>query len=281
MRFLSLRLFIVACLMLLLNASLWSQAFVEYGNFANPDDAYGSHTRPASWAGGPSNVSVRLQADGTLLHDDGQGLSQRTARNTLNFTSPSSMDNPQDFDNLNVIDVYGSRLPLLQQMSASGTSTLIYEFAQPVNEGLDLFITDVDSDDSVLFRAFGSGNTPLDMTAWNLLGAGDLSLFKNTGLVFSPVIAPVPVTNFTTGSISLVAVDATNYNRSYSIFRAPASQSIERIEIDFTGTINSPNRVLAGNGSHIYVAIASVPEPATGLLGAVCLIAVCLRRRKQ
>ena len=92
------------------------------------------------WLGGPSAVTLTLETDESILHADGIGQAQRTARNTQNFVEGGS---PQTYDNPAVIDLYGERLPLLQQMSADGVSTLSYDFATPVNQAVDLFITAV------------------------------------------------------------------------------------------------------------------------------------------
>lgn len=125
--------------------------------------------------------------------------------------------------------------------------------------GLDLFVTDLDTSDSVSVRAFGSGGSALDMTQWTLAGEGDLSLYKNTGSDFSDVIAPTPITTFSSDSIDLTAVDSTNYNRSYSILRSPLDVTVESIEIEFTGIQNSASRDAPLTGSHVYLVLSTVP----------------------
>jgi hypothetical protein len=171
---------------------------------------------------------VRFFADGTL-HDDGMGSSQRTARNTLNYTPPysASATNPQNYDELITLSLYGGRLPFPQQMSASGASMPSYTLTNPVHEALDLLVTDLDQSD---------------------------------------------------------AVDDTNYNRSISVLRSPAGVALERIEITFSGTRNSPDRDSGGNASRVYLALATAaPEPGLGV-GLVCgiaLTAVLVPRRNR
>ena len=220
---------------------------------------FGDHSFTATWDQvGP--VTVTFESDEAILHNDGNGQSQRTARNTLNFEAPSAPTNPQNYDNLELIDVYGTRFPQLQQMSANGTSTLRYELSVMPSGGLDLFVTDLDTSDSVSVRAFGTGGSALDMTQWQLAGEGDLSLYKNTGSDFSDVIAPTPTTVFSTDSVDLTAIDSTNYNRSYSILRSPLDVNVESIEIEFTGIQNSASRDLPGTGSHVYLVLSTVPD---------------------
>lgn len=231
-----------------------AQSFVEYpGHPAT----YGDHFVTATWVGGPTTVTVELQTDESVLHGDGIGQSQRTARNTLNYVAPSDPGNPQNYDDLDLVAVYGSRLPLLQHIAADGVSTLSYTFSDAVIDGVDLLVADLDTSDDVTVRAFGVNGLPLDMTTWNLTAEGDLSLYKDTGTVFSPIIAPTPTTTFATNGIQLIAVDGTNYNRSYSVLRAPPGTGLERIEIEFTGIQNSQSRAQGGTGSHVYVALAT------------------------
>lgn len=241
---------------------LLAQDFVEYP--AHPA-TYGDHVVPTQWTGGPSAITLVLETDETILHADGMGQSQRTARNTQNFVDDGS---PQNFDNLNVVDLYGSRLPLLQQMSSNGTTTLTYNFSTSVNQSVDLFITDVDSGDDVTVRAFDSAGNPVDMSQWALADEGDLSLIKDTGTAMSNIVAPVPTTVFNANGIRLTAISNTNYNRSYSILRAPRNADLGQIVVEFTGLTTSTSRTQPFNGSHIYVALATaVPE----LLGDVDL----------
>jgi hypothetical protein len=255
-----------------------SQNFVEY---PNQNQTYGDHTLNSSWVGGPTGVTVTFDSDDVTLHEDGVGQSQRTARNTQNFVGPSSAANPQNYDNLAVVNRYGSRLPLIQQMSASGTSVLTYDFSSPVNDALDLFITDVDNSDFASVAAFDDQGMAMDMTQWALIDEGDLSLFKDTGTAFSSVVAPTPVTVFNTGSISLTAIDDTNYNRSYSILRNPVGQNLGRIEITFVGTNNSPDRANPNTGSHIYTALTTaVPEPGSAMVVLGGLMLVAMKRRR-
>lgn len=275
-------LLILLVILLVLEAALpgpaLAQDFVEYPGHPQ---TYGDHLlSPTPWVGGPTEVSVSFAGDGTL-HDDGIGASQRTARNTLNFTAPSAPTNPQNYDELILLSLYGTRLPLLQQMSASGTSTLTYAFAAPVNDALDLLVADLDQDDFVSIRAYGTGNAAIDMTQFTLFDETDLSRFKNTGTAFSTIIAPTPTTTFSSNEITLSAVDATNYNRSVSVFRSPVGAALERIEITFTGTRNSPDRASGNNASHVYVALATeAPEPgfALGLAFGVGLLGHARRR---
>ena len=163
-----------------------AQNFVEY---LNQNQTYGDHTLNSSWVGGPTGVTVSFDSDDVTIHEDGNGLSQRTARNTQNFTGPSDPANPQNYDNLSLISRYGSRLPLIQQMSSSGTSVFSYVFDAPVNDALDLFITDVDNSDFATVRAFNDQGAAMDMTQWTLVDEGDLSLYKDTGTVFSSITA--------------------------------------------------------------------------------------------
>ena len=257
------------------------QAFVEY---PGQPQTYGDHTLNSSWDGGPTGITVTFDSDDVTLHEDGVGSSQRTSRNTQNFVSPSTPDNPQSYDNPAVVDRYGSRLPLIQQMSANGTSVLTYAFDAPVNTALDLFITDVDFSDAVTVTAFDDQDAVVDLTRWTLVDEGDLSLFRDTGGSLNTTPAPTPVTLFEAEAISLTAADNVNYNRSYSILRSPDDQNLSRIEITFTGTNNSPSRALPNTGSHIYTALATattVPEPGTGLAVGSCFALVCLKRRRR
>jgi hypothetical protein len=232
---------------------LAAQNFVEYPNHPR---TYGDHVVPTEWTGGPSEVSLVLETDESILHADGIGQAQRTARNTQNFVDDGT---PQNFDNLDVIDIYGPRLPLLQQLSANGTTTLTYSFSTAVDQPLDLFIADVDSGDDVTVRAFDSANAPVDMTQWTLIGEGDLSLIKDTGTAMSSIVAPIPTTVFNSDGIRLNIIDTTNYNRSYSILRSPENADLSRIVIEFTGLFTSPSREFGSNGSHVYVALTTVP----------------------
>ena len=54
-----------------------AQSFVEYP--AHPA-TYGDHTIAATWAGGPTSVTLQFFSDEAILHADGNGQSQRTAR---------------------------------------------------------------------------------------------------------------------------------------------------------------------------------------------------------
>lgn len=231
-----------------------AQSFVEYP--AHPA-TYGDHTIAATWAGGPTSVSLQFFSDEAILHADGNGQSQRTARNTLTHVAPSAPTNPQDYDDLRLETRYGARLPLLQEMAANGTCTLRYQFAAPVAGGLNLFVTDVDDADSVVVRAFAAGGAPLDMAAWALVARGDLSLYKNTGAAYSTIVAPLPVTTFAAAGVVFVAADHQNYNRSYAVLAPPAGQAVDHIDITFTGHQNSASRADAGTGSHVYVALST------------------------
>ena len=234
------------------------QSFVEYPNHPG---THGDHTVTTEWVGGPSAVTLTLETDESILHADGMGQAQRTARNTQTFVDDGS---PQTYDNPDVIDLYGERLPLLQQMSANGVSTLSYDFATPVNQRVNLFITDVDSGDIVRVRAFDSSGDPIDMREWTLVDDGDLSLIRDTGTAMSTIVAPAPTTIFNANRVRLTAVSNTNFNRSYSILRAPENADIGRIDIEFTGLQTSTSRDQPFNGSHIYVALASeIPELPT------------------
>lgn len=259
----------------LLSGSATAQVFVEYPNHPS---TFGDHIiAPSPWAGGPTSVTVSFVGDGTL-HEDGMGASQRTARNTLNYTPPYSAANPQNYDELITLSLYGERLPLLQQMSASGTSKLTYDFANPVDDALDLMVADLDQSDAVSVRAFTTNNQPLNMTLFSLVDETDLSTFKNTGTAFSPIIAPLPNTDFSIDAITLEAVDDTNYNRTISVLRSPINSAVERIEISFSGTRNSPDRESGRNASHVYVALATAaPEPGLAV-GLACGIALIARR---
>lgn len=234
-------------------------------NYPAHPATYGDHTIDATWVGGPvESLTVELQTDEAIVHDDQSGQSQRTARNTLNHTPPSDPANPQNYDNLGLIGVYGDRLPLLQQLSASGVSTLSYHFPVAVNSGFDLFVTDVDSSDSAVVQAFDLAGSAIDMTTWSLVDEGDLSLYKDTGTVFSEVVAPTPTTQVLSTGITFTAESSTNYNRSYSIVRAPRGVDVGRVDVTFTGIFNSPSRERGGSGSHIYAGIATIPASAFG-----------------
>ena len=239
------------------------QSFAEYPNHPA---TYGDHNVTTEWIDGPSAISLALETDETILHADGIGQAQRTARNTLTFVDDGS---PQTYDNLDVINLYGPRLPQLQQMSANGVSTLSYDFTTPVNQTVDLFITDVDSGDIVRIRASDSSGDPIDMREWTLVDEGDLSLIRDTGPEMSTIVAPAPTTLFNANRIRLTAVDDMNYNRSYSILRAPENAELSRIDIEFTGRQTSTSRAQPLNGSHIYVALASVVSEV--LLGDINL----------
>ena len=239
------------------------QSFVEYPGHPG---TYGDHNVTTEWVGGPSAVTLSLETDESILHADGIGQAQRTARNTQTFVDGGS---PQTYDNPDVIDLYGARLPLLQQMSANGVTTLSYHFSTPVNQAVDLFITDVDSGDNVRVRASDSAGDPIDMRQWTLIDEGDLSLIRNTGAAVSTIVAPTPTTLFNANRIRLTAVDDTNYNRSYSILRAPENANLSRIDIEFTGQQTSTSRAQPLNGSHIYVALASASVIPEVLLGDV------------
>lgn len=234
--------------------SLLAQNFVEHPKHQR---TYGDHTVNAHWDDGPAGIAVSFDSDDVTKHEDGVGFSQRTARNTQTFVSPSAKTNPQNYDAVDLVKRYGNRLPLLQQMSASGTSVLTYAFDLPVNSSLDLFITDVDYSDAVTFVAFDDQDAVMDMSQWQLIATGDLSTFKDTRNGFSAVTAPTPITVIESGKITLTATDDTNYNRSYSIFRSPTGRNLSRIEITFKGTQNSPKRDRANTGSHIYTALTT------------------------
>ena len=235
---------------------LQAQLFVEY---PNQNQTYGDHTLNSVWDGVDVGLTVSFDSDDITLHEDGVGISQRTARNTQNFVEPAGPENPQNYDNNFLVGTYGSRLPLIQQMSADGTSVFTYAFDDRIDFPVDLFVTDVDRSDRVSVTAFDSQNNPLDMTQWELISEGDLSIYKDTGSAFSETVAPVPVTVFDTDLISLDAVDDTNYNRSYSILRSPSGVGLGRIEITFVGSTNSPSRASPNTGAHIYLALATVP----------------------
>ena len=77
----------------------------------------------------------------------------------------------------------------------------------------------------------------------------------------STIVAPAPTALFNANRIRLTAVSDTNYNRSYSILRAPENADLGRIDIEFTGLQTSTSRSQPLNASHIYVALASaIPE---------------------
>ena len=73
----------------------------------------------------------------------------------------------------------------------------------------------------------------------------------------SSIVAPVPTTVFNIDGIRLTAVSNTNYNRSYSILRAPQNADLGQIVVEFTGLTTSTSRTQPLNGSHIYVALAT------------------------
>lgn len=235
---------------------LIAQNFVEY---PNQNQTYGDHTLNSDWAGVDVGLTVTFDSDDVTLHEDGVGASQRTARNTQNFAAPAGPTNPQNYDDEFLVAAYGSRLPLIQQMSSNGSSVLIYAFDSPIDFSVDLFITDVDSSDQVSVTAYDGANNLLDMTQWELISEGDLSTYKDTGTTFSETVAPTPTTVFDTGCISLDATNSTNYNRSYSILRSPAGMGLSRIEILFNGTNNSPARESPNTGSHVYAALSTIP----------------------
>ena len=226
-----------------------AQLFVEY---PNQNQTYGDHVLNSNWAGVDVGITVSFDSDDVTLHEDGVGSSQRTARNTQTFVAPADPENPRTYDNEFLVRTYGGRLPLIQQMSADGTSVLTYAFDAPVNFPLDLFVTDVDRSDSVTVTAFDAAGLLIDMNQWQLVSEGDLSTYRDTGGAFSEIVAPVPVTVFSANSISLDAVNNINYN-----------VQLGRIEISFVGTQNSPTRSSPNTGSHIYLALSTVP----GLVG--------------
>ena len=144
-------------------------------------------------------------------------------------------------------------------MSANGSSVFTYAFDSPIDFSVDLFVTDVDRSDRVTVTAFDGANQLLDMSEWQLISEGDLSTYRDTGGAFSETVAPVPITVIDPGFISLDAFDSNNYNRSYSILRSPPSVDLSRIEIAFVGIQNSPERARPNTGSHIYLALSTVP----------------------
>ena len=264
-------------------ATVGAQSFVRYGDH---DASYGSHTLDAAdvtWVGGPATVTVNFDSDGSLTADGENTQAQRTARNGLRYTSPSAASNPQSFDNLDVINVYGDQLPLLQQLSGSGVSTLSYAFDAPVAQPLDLFITDVDDEDTVALTALDAAGLNVDVSTWAVVGEGDLSVFKNTGTDFSTTVAPLAVINRGTANLlTLTAADSTNYNRSYTILRTTQGEALSEIRLTFDGDRNTPSRDLPGSGSHIYVALstAAVPEPMTATWLAAAAMLIAMRRRR-
>lgn len=233
-----------------------AQAFVEYPSHPA---TYGDHAIAATWPGGPVSVVVEFESDESVLHGDGLGQSQRTARNTLTFLPPSASSNPQDYDDLQLVARYSGRLPLLQQMSSNGVSVLRYRFGAPVASGFDLFVTDVDSGDSVSVRAFDANGGPVDMRTWPRVAGGDLSWFKDTGTAFSSIVAPAPLSTVSAEQHVLVAFDGNNANRSYTILRAPAGPAVASVELQFRGLQNSASRAAGGTGAHVYTAIATSP----------------------
>ena len=249
----------LTCCLVSDNPSL-AQLFVEY---PNQNQTYGDHTLNSDWAGVDVGITVTFDSDDVTLHEDGVGSSQRTTRNTQTFVEPAGPENPQTYDNPFLVSTYGSRLPLIQQMSANGSSVFTYAFDTPIDFSLDLFVTDVDRSDQVMVTAIDDANNLLDMSQWELVSEGDLSIYRDTGGAFSEIVAPVPITIFDTNFISLDAVDDANYNRSYSILRSPSGVNLSRIEISFVGMQNSPERARPNTGSHIYLALSTVP-PASG-----------------
>ena len=245
-----------------MSSKLAAQDFVESPNHVL---TYGDHNLPTQWTGGPSAVTLELETDPTILRADGMGQAQYTAQRPLNFVDDGS---PQNFDNLDLVNRYGSRLPLLLHYSANGTSTLIYSFNTSVNQPLDLFIADVDAGDDVTVRALDSAGNPMDMSTWTLAGEGDLSLIKNAGTAFSDIVAPVPTTVFTASGIRLTPSIIGNFNRSYSILRSPGNADLGRIEVEFTG-------LPTNTSAHIYVALATAVPGLPGdvnLDGTVSLV---------
>jgi len=235
----------------------FAQLFVEY---PNQNQTYGDHTLNSDWDGVDVGITVTFDSDDVTTHEDGVGSSQRTARNTQNFVGPAGPDNPRSYDNELLVETYGNRLPLIQQMSSTGTSIFTYAFDTPIDFSVDLFVTDVDRSDQVVVTAYDGANNLIDMTQWELVSEGDLSTYRDTGGAFSETVAPVPDTVFDTDFISLDAVDSINYNRSYSILRSPAGANLSRIEISFAGIQNSPSRASPNTGSHIYLALSTVPQ---------------------
>jgi hypothetical protein len=102
-----------------------------------------------------------------------------------------------------------------------------------------------------------------------------------TPVRFLAVSPPVPTTVFNANEISLTAIDDTNYNRSFSIFRNPIGQNLGRIEITFEGTNNSPDRANPNTGSYIYLALTTaVPEPGSLTILFGLALAVTGKRRR-
>lgn len=233
------------------SSRLFGQSFVVYPNHAM---TLGDHDVPTQWTEGPAAITLTLETDETILFADGVGQSQRTAQ--LTETHVSDNDGPQNLDNPNVVGLYGHTLPLLQQNSAHGTSTLSYQFSVAVNQRIDLFLVDVDSGDDVTVRAFDFAGNPVDMLQWTIADEGDLSLIQDTGRKFSTLVAEIPTPVFNTDGIRFSDVSS-NYSRSYSILRAPKNSSLGRIDIEFTGRISSPSRSSLGGSSHIYVGLAT------------------------
>ena len=207
----------------------------------------GDHIVPTQWPGGPSAVTLEFKTDPTILLGDGMEQAQYTVERGLSFVVDGS---PQFYDNLEVIDQYGPELPLLLHYSSNGTSTLSYSFTASVNQPLDLFVADVDAGDTVTVRAFDSAGNPIDMSKWTLAGEGDLSLILNAGTAFSDIVAEIPTVVFNANGICLTPISNRNFNRSYSILRAPRNADLRRIEIEFTG-------LKANTSAHIYVALAT------------------------
>ena len=234
------------------------QSFVEY--IFHPI-SFGDHEVPTDWPDGPSPISVTLDSDETVLHDDGIGQSQRTGE--LDEVYDPDDDGPQGYDNPALINMFGPRLPLLQHNTANGTSTVSYEFSTAVNERVNLILIDIDSGDDVTVRAFDIAGNPVDMLQWTLAAEGDLSLIRNTGTAFSTIVAELPTVTFNTDGIRLWDVNL-NFSRSYSVLRAPGNANLGRIDIEFTGQISSPSRTNLGGSSHIYVGLATAVSGALG-----------------
>jgi len=242
-----------------MSLELAAQDFVMYPNHSR-GAIRGDHSVPNQWIGGPTEVTLELETDPTILLSDGPEQAQYTAERGLSFVDDGS---PQNYDNPDLISRYGTQLPLLLHYSSNGTSTLSYTFTTPVSQPLDLFVVDVDAGDTVRVRAFDSLGDPVDMSTWTLAGEGDLSLVTNGGGAFSEVVAQVPTVAFTAEYIRLTLINNVNFNRSYSILRSPENAGlISRIEIEFTGFPTNTS-------AHIYVALATAAPAA--LVGDVNL----------
>lgn len=238
-----------------ISAKLAAQDFVVYPNHPL---TRGDHIVSTEWRGGPSQITLELETDPTILLDEGI-QAQYTAQRGLSFVDDGS---PQNYDNLDLINQYGPHLPLLLFYTSNGTSTLSFNFKTPVSQPLDLFIVDVDAGDTVRVRAFNSLGDPKDMSRWSLIGEGDLSLIKNAGTAFSDIVAPVPTVEFSTNDVLLTPSARGNFNRSYSILRFPKNSGlISRIEVEFTG-------LSTNTSAHTYIALATA---APGIKGDVNL----------